>query len=54
MAFDSAIREGSFPVNYNESVNLHPEKDEAGRTLLFSDPARSTKLIFPVNANSAF
>ena len=56
IAADSAIREGSLPVNCigeNENENIQMVFESAmekKHALLFSDPAKSTKLIFPVRA----
>ena len=53
MAEDSAMREGSLPVSWG--VRLVPFSFGCLLlTLLFSDPARSTRFIFPVNAEIEF
>ena len=55
MAEDSAMREGSLPVSWG--VRLVPFSPQIGclsLTLLFSDPARSTRFILPVNAEMEF
>ena len=50
MAEDSSRRDESFPVNYGRHVVESGEADGqvASHTLLFSEPARSSKFIFPV------
>ena len=50
MAEDSAMREGSLPVSWGESSYSLSKNWLLSLTLLFSDPARSTKFILPVNA----
>ena len=55
MAEDSAIRDASLPVSWTKGLVKHgPTIMQWGAllTLLFSEPARSTRLIFPVRAAS--
>ena len=55
MAEDSAMREGSLPVSWGVGlVFFFPLIGCLSLTLLFSDPARSTRFILPVNAEMEF
>ena len=54
MAEDSAMREGSLPVSWEVMLVPFSIIGCLSLTLLFSDPARSTRFIFPVNAEIEF
>ena len=54
MAADSAMREGSLPVSWGVKLVPFSIIGCLSLTLLFSDPARSTRFILPVNAEIEF